>query len=145
MFFRTSTQILQKSSECNKTIVFARFYTLGTQHAKAKKHGLVAQGPVLTELLAEMVLKTALGARRPRFWKCRVRSWGSLGPLVGALGLPWASLGRSWAALGRDLGAAWALLAASWLPNAAQDGLHLDFSPILARFCPSFKKVEPQW
>ena len=87
-----------------------------------------------------MVLKTPLGACRPCFWKCLGRSWGSLGRLVGALGLPWAPLGRSWAALERVLGAEWTLLAASWLPNAAQDGLDLQFSPILARFFPLFEK-----
>ena len=107
---------------------------------KAKRRGRVARGPLKTERLTKMVLKTPLGARRPRSWKCLGRSWSSLGRLKGALVLPLAPLGRSWTALGRVLGAEWALLAASWLPNAAQDGLDLDFSPILARFLPPFEK-----
>ena len=115
------------------------FIHLAGSTRKAKRRGRVARGPLKTERLTKMVLKTPLGARRPRSWKCLGRSWSSLGRLKGALVLPWAPLGRSWAALGRVLGAEWALLA-SWLPNAAQDSLDLDFSPILARFLPLFEK-----
>ena len=110
---------------------------------KAKRRGRVARGPLKTERLTKMVLKTPLGARRPRSWKCLGRSWSSLGRLKGALVLPWARLGRSWAALGCVLGAEWTLLAASWLPNAAQDGLDLDFWSILDRFLTPFAKDQP--
>ena len=54
-----------------------------------------------------------------------------LGRLPGAswasLGRSWGALGRSWPPLGRILGASLVLWDASWLPNAAQDGLGLDF------------------
>ena len=60
-----------------------------------------------------------------------------------ALGCSWATLGHSWAPLGRLLGTSWVLLGASWLPNAAQDGLGLDFSSILARFWLHFRRVKP--
>ena len=51
-----------------------------------------------------------------------------------ALGRSWVALGRSWPPLGRVLGASLVLLGPSWLPTAAQDGLGLDFSSVLARF-----------